>query len=59
MLPEKGPCRGTHERWHYDAKMGLCRTFTYGGCLKNNNNFKTEESCIGSCVKIKQDGEPH
>lgn len=54
FIPDKGPCRGEFSRWYYDSKVGVCRTFKYGGCLKNKNNHFTEIDCIGSCIKPKQ-----
>lgn len=26
-----------------------CQLFNYGGCLGNQNNFKTERDCLQSC----------
>ena len=53
-VPAKGPCSGDNERWYFDSKQGRCRTFSYGGCLKNKNNHLSESACIGACVKPKQ-----
>lgn len=57
LIPEKGPCRGSYERWYFDSKLGICKTFVYGGCLKNNNNHMSEKDCFGTCVKPKQSGK--
>lgn len=54
FIPDKGPCRGNHERWYFDTKIGMCKTFSYGGCIKNKNNHLSEVDCIDSCVKPKQ-----
>ncbi|CAF0945237.1 unnamed protein product, partial [Brachionus calyciflorus] len=54
FIPDKGPCRGDHERWYYDSKIGQCKTFSYGGCMINKNNHLTENDCFNSCVKPKQ-----
>ncbi len=56
LTPDKGPCFGDHQRWFYDTQIGRCTQFTYGGCLKNKNNFKSEEECANSCIKPKQKG---
>ncbi len=56
FIPDQGPCLGKYERWYFDSKVGMCRTFNYGGCLKNKNNHLNEKDCIDSCVKPKQKG---
>ena len=45
---------GRYERWYFDSKIGTCKTFTYGGCVRNKNNHLLESDCINSCVKPKQ-----
>lgn len=54
FIPDKGPCMGKYERWYYDSKSGICKSFTYGGCIRNKNNHMHETDCIDSCVKPKQ-----
>ena len=27
----------------------LCQTFTYGGCRRKPNNFRSEKECISTC----------
>ncbi|KAG1682368.1 Papilin [Nymphon striatum] len=49
LLPEKGPCYGREIRYYFNAGMGQCLTFTFGGCKGNLNNFKTLEECQGFC----------
>ncbi|PIK43392.1 Papilin [Apostichopus japonicus] len=46
---EPGPCRGAIQRWGFNHKTGKCEEFTYGGCLGNANNFKTERGCTDEC----------
>ncbi|KAH9515020.1 hypothetical protein Btru_021689 [Bulinus truncatus] len=46
----QGPCRGAHDRHHYDAKGGACYSFKYGGCGGNRNNFQTREECESVCM---------
>ena len=46
---EEGQCRGNLQRWHFDSSTGRCRTFTYGGCQGNRNNFGSEAECMNSC----------
>ena len=55
-MPERGSCKGNHQRWFFNSKSGICEKFSYGGCLKNANNFQNENECVNSCVKPKQDG---
>ncbi|XP_048749865.1 kunitz-type serine protease inhibitor-like [Ostrea edulis] len=44
-----GPCRGACPRYYYDARSGRCRSFTYGCCGGNANNFKTKSLCKRIC----------
>ena len=47
--PDPGPCKDHTIRWYYDPADTRCKHFTFGGCLGNANNFKTEYDCISSC----------
>ncbi|XP_057560024.1 spleen trypsin inhibitor I-like [Hippopotamus amphibius kiboko] len=47
--PYTGPCRAMFKRYFYNAKSGLCETFTYGGCRHKQNNFPNEKECISTC----------
>ncbi|KAL1443251.1 hypothetical protein MTO96_007532, partial [Rhipicephalus appendiculatus] len=46
---ETGPCRAHATLWAYDAKLGECKTFTYGGCDGNENKYPTKEKCEETC----------
>ncbi|XP_075722820.1 papilin isoform X3 [Rhipicephalus microplus] len=48
---EKGPCLAYMPLWGYDAKLGQCVEFIYGGCDGNDNKYTTEEECLSSCKK--------
>ncbi|UYV74611.1 PAPLN [Cordylochernes scorpioides] len=51
QLPgEPGPCAKTLPRWHFDASLGRCRPFIYGGCKGNANRFETRQECEGACA---------
>ncbi|XP_062981507.1 low-density lipoprotein receptor-related protein 11 [Elgaria multicarinata webbii] len=50
--PAAGPCNGHFPRWHFDAFLGSCRHFIYGGCKGNENNFLQESDCLDECVKV-------
>ncbi|XP_077551062.1 actinia tenebrosa protease inhibitors-like isoform X2 [Haemaphysalis longicornis] len=45
-----GPCRAHIPRFYFDADEGTCKSFIYGGCNGNGNNFETEEECKASCA---------
>ena len=47
---DDGGCRmfgGT--KWYYNAKLGKCQKFTYGGCGGNDNKFGSLEECQAAC----------
>merc|ERR1712064_54712 len=49
-LPKKsGPCKAIHHRFFFDKKDKKCKSFIYGGCRGNKNNFETIEKCWLSC----------
>lgn len=45
-----GPCRGSYERYAFDAERGTCGRFMFGGCRGNANNFVTEDECRRTCI---------
>lgn len=47
--PERGICRASRLRWHYDSAIGECRNFTWGGCGGNENKFVTQSFCERVC----------
>ena len=50
LLPEvKGRCRSMKRRFYYDIKSQSCRSFIYGGCNANGNNFNTLGACQAQC----------
>ncbi|KAL6733267.1 Kunitz/Bovine pancreatic trypsin inhibitor domain protein [Ancylostoma duodenale] len=48
---ERGPCHGLIPRYGFDANLGRCRRFHYGGCQGNGNNFETKEECEMTCLE--------
>ncbi|KAJ6663853.1 hypothetical protein lerEdw1_009933 [Lerista edwardsae] len=47
---ETGPCRAAFPRWHFDVETQTCKTFIYGGCRGNKNNYDLEETCLKRCA---------
>ncbi|XP_071826356.1 uncharacterized protein [Apostichopus japonicus] len=45
-----GPCSDTVTRFAYNQVLGICTTFTYGGCGGNTNNFATAAECNQRCL---------
>lgn len=51
QLPaDMGPCRASDSRFFYNAAVGECQLFRYGGCRGNLNNFQTIEQCQSQCL---------
>ncbi|XP_027428582.2 kunitz-type protease inhibitor 1 isoform X2 [Zalophus californianus] len=48
-----GRCRGSFPRWYYDPKEQICKSFVYGGCLGNKNNYLREEECKLACRDVQ------
>ncbi|NXE97336.1 TFPI1 inhibitor, partial [Menura novaehollandiae] len=46
---DPGICRGYFSRYFYNKETKLCEAFKYGGCLGNQNNFKSLEECQTTC----------
>lgn len=46
---ETGPCRAAFVKYYYDRTDGVCKSFTYGGCDGNRNNFDSIEQCLQNC----------
>ncbi|KFD55348.1 hypothetical protein M514_03688 [Trichuris suis] len=55
---DPGPCKASVKRWYYDRQTDECKTFLYGGCNGNSNNFENENECKYTCVKDKEESEP-
>ena len=47
--PDQGPCKESHRRFYFDIKDNTCKTFIYGGCNGNSNNFLYESDCLEMC----------
>ncbi|KAM9811603.1 kunitz-type protease inhibitor 2 [Syngnathus typhle] len=44
-----GSCRAAFPKFYYDIANQTCRSFTYGGCEANGNNFDSLEDCEATC----------
>ncbi|KAK3601373.1 hypothetical protein CHS0354_037688 [Potamilus streckersoni] len=50
QLPsEVGPCKARIKRYYFKKESGKCRSFHYGGCGGNENNFTSRSSCRKRC----------
>ncbi|XP_077523484.1 papilin-like [Amblyomma americanum] len=53
MRYEAGPCINLEVRWFYDKQDGVCREFSYGGCLGNGNRFRSRRDCEEMCFSAQ------
>ncbi|XP_030920304.1 tissue factor pathway inhibitor isoform X1 [Geospiza fortis] len=56
---EPGVCRGYFTRYFYNKETKLCEAFKYGGCLGNQNNFRSLEECQNTCQDNSVTAEEH
>ncbi|XP_064108154.1 papilin-like isoform X7 [Macrobrachium nipponense] len=50
LLPsDAGDCTDHEERWFFDITTNECKSFVYGGCGGNGNNFATLRECRNFC----------
>nr|CAH8840396.1 unnamed protein product [Trichobilharzia regenti] len=49
---DEGPCNKTIKRYYYNATIGECVMFTYGGCGGNANNSKHLKNVIQLAGKV-------
>ncbi|KAG8519728.1 WAP four-disulfide core domain protein 8, partial [Galemys pyrenaicus] len=58
MLPvDSGNCKKSELRWYFDAENQLCKSFTYGGCQGNANNFLNRRDCKRACMLTIKKGQ--
>ncbi|KAL7848789.1 hypothetical protein SRHO_G00204120 [Serrasalmus rhombeus] len=50
-----GPCRAAFARFYYDVTSQTCKSFIYGGCKGNDNNFETGGDCEAACSGVTGD----
>ncbi|XP_067993988.1 tissue factor pathway inhibitor isoform X1 [Melanerpes formicivorus] len=56
---DPGVCRGYFSRYFYNKETKLCELFKYGGCLGNQNNFRSLEECQTTCQDNFVPAEEH
>ncbi|KAG8543466.1 hypothetical protein GDO81_024598 [Engystomops pustulosus] len=49
LPPDAGSCEEQLTRYHYDPSSMTCKTFKYGGCGGNMNNFVEYKDCLQTC----------
>ncbi|XP_063438149.1 chelonianin-like [Mytilus trossulus] len=50
-LPKQsGSCKASFLRYYFDVYSKQCKTFRYGGCGGNRNNFRTLKECQEKCM---------
>nr|XP_046244147.1 kunitz-type protease inhibitor 2 [Scatophagus argus] len=47
-----GSCRAAFPRFYYDVTNQSCRSFIYGGCEDNGNNFESQQECEAFCSGV-------
>ncbi|KIH67360.1 Kunitz/Bovine pancreatic trypsin inhibitor domain protein [Ancylostoma duodenale] len=48
---DHGPCKGFEPRYFYNKHTGECELSYYGGCLGNDNSFKSKKQCERTCIR--------
>ena len=49
-----GDCKAAFPKYYFDSTSGQCKSFTYGGCGGNGNNFNTRGECEQQCQGTSQ-----
>ena len=47
-----GNCKAKLDRYYFKPGSGKCEKFVFGGCLGNENNFRSLEECQGFCKSV-------
>ncbi|XP_008273037.3 WAP four-disulfide core domain protein 8 [Oryctolagus cuniculus] len=46
---DPGNCKDYKQRWYFDFEHEECKSFTFGGCRGNANNFLSHNDCQKAC----------
>lgn len=58
LQPMGGDCEAYNVQFYFNAKIGRCQAFHYGGCGRNANRFAKIKSCETVCGQFKLN-KPH
>ncbi|CAF1272537.1 unnamed protein product [Rotaria sp. Silwood1] len=47
--PDIGPCKASIEQYFFNAQLGSCQIFFWGGCGGNQNRFNSLSECERTC----------
>ncbi|EYC10388.1 hypothetical protein Y032_0056g2719 [Ancylostoma ceylanicum] len=50
---KQGPCLAYFPRYAFDASIGECVEFVYGGCRGNGNRFSSKSECERTCMRSR------
>uniref|UniRef100_A0A8C9AY81 WAP four-disulfide core domain 8 n=1 Tax=Prolemur simus TaxID=1328070 RepID=A0A8C9AY81_PROSS len=53
----QGICKLNLWRWYFDFENGSCESFTYRGCLGNENNLFSNDDCKKACMSVVKEGQ--
>ncbi|KAG8141468.1 hypothetical protein E2320_007089, partial [Naja naja] len=53
LPPKKGRCNEDFENFYYDHNSNMCKTFIFGGCGGNKNNFVNLLDCYYTCKRFE------
>lgn len=54
MPSSPGECNNYEQRYFFDSEEGQCKSFVYGGCGGNKNNFASIAECENYCGNWKK-----
>jgi len=55
---DSGSCKGSLEKFYYDADSKKCKKFVYGGCGGNPNRFPSMDECLDRCFPRRNHAQP-
>ena len=57
LSKDSGNCKGRFDRFFFDPNSGNCKSFLYGGCQGNENNFRSLQECQEFCKSVMPEQE--